>query len=119
VVLEKMDRTTSNPRQVDISLSRGVEITWEDGHASRYELKYLRERCPCATCRAEPQAHPEPPNPLQMYKPAPKLTNAETVGRYAIRLFWADGHSSGLYSFDYLRESCPCSECRKTVASDK
>ena len=54
-----------------------------------------------------------------MYKAAPKLTNVETVGRYAVRLFWADGHSTGLYSFDYLREICPCAECKKTVTSDE
>ena len=114
-----MSRVNTNPKQVDISLSRGVEITWGDGHASRYQLDYLRDRCPCATCRALPQAAPEPPNPLPLYKPAPRLTNAESVGRYAIRLYWADGHSTGLYSFDYLREICPCAECQKTVTSDQ
>jgi DUF971 family protein len=111
-----MTPASSNPRQVDISLSRGVEITWDDGHSSEYALAYLRERCPCATCRAEPQVQ-EAPNPLQMYKPAPRLTNAEATGRYAIRLFWADGHSSGLYSYDYLREICPCEECSKAAKS--
>jgi DUF971 family protein len=113
-----MTAAHSNPRQVDISLSRGVEITWDDGHTSKYALAYLREKCPCATCRAETQVE-QPPNPLPMYKPAPRLTNAETVGHYAIRLFWADGHSSGLYAFDYLREICPCEECRKTVTRDR
>ena len=54
-----------------------------------------------------------------MYKPAARLTNVETVGRYAVRLFWADGHSTGLYSFDYLREICSCPECRQAVKSDE
>ena len=109
-----MTRPSTNPKKVDISLSRGVEIVWEDGHVSHYALDYLRRRCPCATCRAAPQAAiAEPANPFPMYKPAPKLTNVETVGRYAVRLFWADGHSTGLYSFDYLREICPCAECKK------
>ena len=114
-----MERANSNPRHVDISLSRGVEIAWTDGHASLYPLDYLRRNCPCATCRAGAQSPPEPPNPFPMYKPAPRLTNAESVGRYAVRLFWSDGHSTGLYSFDYLREICPCPECRKPVNSDE
>ena len=107
-----MSRPSTNPKKVDISLSRGVEIAWDDGHASQYALDYLRRRCPCATCRAAPQADAEPASPFPMYKPAPRLTNVETVGRYAVRLFWADGHSTGLYSFDYLREICPCPECK-------
>ena len=114
-----MERANSNPRHVDISLSRGVEITWADGHASKYPLDYLRRKCPCAVCTAAVEAPPEPPNPFPMYKPALRLTNAETVGRYAVRLFWSDGHSSGLYSFDYLREICPCPLCRNTVTSDQ
>ena len=108
-----MPPPSTNPKKVDISLSRGVEIAWDDGHASQYALDYLRRRCPCAICRAGTQTAPEPPTPFSLYKPAPKLTNAETVGRYAVRLFWADGHSTGLYSFDYLREICPCPECQK------
>ena len=109
-----MSRPSTNPKKVDISLSRGVEIAWDDGHASQYALDYLRRRCPCATCRAAPQADAEPASPFPMYKPAARLTNVETVGRYAVRLFWADGHSTGLYSFDYLREICPCPECKNS-----
>jgi len=49
-----------------------------------------------------------------MYKPGARLTNAEAVGRYAIRLLWADGHSTGIYSFDHLRDICPCADCQKS-----
>ena len=114
-----MTPPSTNPKKVDISLSRGVEIAWDDGHASQYALDYLRSHCPCAVCRAGTQAAPEPSSPFPLYKPAPRLTNVETVGRYAVRLFWADGHSTGLYSFDYLREICPCPECKKSVTSDE
>ena len=43
-----------------------------------------------------------------MYKPAPKMENVEPVGNYAIRIHWNDGHSSGIYSYDHLRQICPC-----------
>ena len=47
-----------------------------------------------------------------MYKPVLRLTSADTVGRYAVRFLWADGHTTGIYSFDHLREICPCPECK-------
>jgi DUF971 family protein len=33
------------------------------------------------------------------------------VGRYAIRFHWSDGHSTGIYTFEQLRELCPCPIC--------
>jgi DUF971 family protein len=40
-----------------------------------------------------------------------KPERAALVGRYAVQIFWTDSHSAGIYSFDYLREACPCAEC--------
>ena len=34
------------------------------------------------------------------------------VGRYAIQIAWSDLHSTGIYSFEYLRDCCPCDGCR-------
>ncbi len=39
---------------------------------------------------------------------------AELVGRYAVQIFWNDGHSTGIYTFDYLRSLCSCAECIAT-----
>ena len=110
----------SNPEHIAISKSKGVKIDWSDGHRSEYSLAYLRDECPCASCTG---AHGTPPqktnfsqqqpgaSPFQMYKPAPKMLNVEPVGSYAIRIAWNDGHNSGIYSYDHLREICPCAEC--------
>jgi DUF971 family protein len=38
------------------------------------------------------------------------------VGRYAIQFNWLDGHSSGIYSWEYLRRVCRCQECTFTDA---
>lgn len=46
-----------------------------------------------------------------MYKPALRMNSVEAVGSYAIRIYWNDGHNSGIYSFDHLRKICPCAEC--------
>lgn len=107
-----MATRNTDPKYVDISLSRGVKIVWADGHESQYSLEHLRRHCPCATCRATVESR-KPANPFPMFQPAARLTNAEAVGRYAVRLFWADGHNTGIYSFDHLRDICPCPECSK------
>lgn len=39
------------------------------------------------------------------------LEAVEAVGSYALQFFWSDGHSTGIYSWDWLRAACPCSEC--------
>lgn len=105
-----MAASNTDPKRVDISLSQGITIAWGDGHESRYALDYLRRNCPCASCRAPAQS-PEPPSPFPMYKPAARLTGAVPVGRYAVQLLWADGHNTGIYSFDHLRDICPCPQC--------
>lgn len=111
----------SNPASVDISKSSGVTIEWADGHQSRYELQYLRDRCPCAMCgRAEKKsAAPQLSNPLPLYKARARIQDVEQVGHYALRFFWNDGHSTGIYSYDHLRAICPCEECKKAVKSDE
>jgi DUF971 family protein len=107
---------SSDPEHIAISRSTGVKIDWRDGHHSEYSLAYLRDSCPCASCTG---AHGTPPqktqlstNPFEMYKPALKMASAEPVGNYAVRIAWNDGHNSGIFSFDYLREICPCEVCR-------
>ncbi len=105
-----MTRNNTDPARINISLSQGVDITWGDGHESHYPLEHLRRNCPCASCRTK-QDTSQTPAPLPMFQPTARLTNAEAVGRYAVRLLWTDGHNTGLYSFDHLREICPCTEC--------
>ncbi len=108
----------ANPEHIAISKSKGVKIDWADGHRSEYTLAYLRDECPCATCTGahgtEPQksSYSKPAaSPFQMYKPALKMLAVEPIGSYAFRIDWNDGHNSGIYSYDRLREICPCPEC--------
>lgn len=83
-------------------------IEWKDGHRSDFSLDRLRRDCPCATCRTERAANAE--NPLRILKVNPtdvRVTHAELVGHYAIRFFWSDGHSSGIFDFRFLRRLAP------------
>ena len=41
---------TLNREHIAISKSKGIKIDWKDGHHSDYDLGYLRDECPCATC---------------------------------------------------------------------
>jgi DUF971 family protein len=87
-------------------------IEWADGHHSSYSYPYLRDRCPCATCLDSEPAPSWESGPLPMFGSGPlKPENAELVGRYALQIYWSDGHSTGIYTFDYLRELCPCADC--------
>ena len=99
-----------------------MDVTWADGHASHYEFAYLREECPCATCsdarekkaslgEAAPVFLSSPA--LPMFKPKPRAQAATQVGSYAIQISFTDGHSTGIYSYDHLRNICPCAECAK------
>ncbi len=112
---------STDPKSVDVRLTAGtgMEIEWKDGHRSSYSFQFLRDACPCALCNEEREkAGREPgqpataaPGALPMFKAVAKPTQAEGVGRYAIRFTWNDGHEHGIYGWDYLREVCPCAEC--------
>ena len=113
---------STDPANIDISKSQGIAIVWSDGHKSSYELGYLRDHCPCATCTnahgtSKPQAGTVSSNVFVMYKERPKMQDVEMVGRYAVRILWNDGHNTGIYSYMHLREICPCAECLAAKAA--
>jgi DUF971 family protein len=112
----------TDPKSVKVNLTTGtgVDIEWKDGHVSHYGFVYLRDACPCAMCNEErdksgrkPGARAKlAPGMLPMFKAAAKPLSAEGIGKYAIRFAWNDDHDLGIYSWKYLREVCPCEECR-------
>jgi DUF971 family protein len=119
-------RIALTPEKVRVLLTegKGLEIDWVDGHKSAWSFAWLREACPCATCveeRAQEGRKPGQPKPrsaaiLPMYAPPPKPASAHAVGRYAIQFNWLDGHSGGIYSWEYLRRVCQCRECTFAAA---
>ncbi|HVB56477.1 MAG TPA: DUF971 domain-containing protein [Candidatus Acidoferrales bacterium] len=102
--------------KVYLTTGEGVEITWSDGHASRYTFPYLRDNCPCAMCndeREKKEKSGKSPDAFPMFKPRATAKSAKTVGNYAIHIEYSDGHSTGIYSFGHLREICPCDACQR------
>lgn len=97
------------PEPVEVAQEREreiVRIKWSDGVTTEYTLAGLRGWCPCAGC----QGHGGQRRFVSSGNP--RLQRVEAVGRYAIRFCWADGHETGMYSFDYLRELAEADECR-------
>jgi DUF971 family protein len=76
-------------------------VKWKGGTTSEIDWKTLRDHCPCAECA---ELH-GPADPLRL-KIAPNyhLEGVEYVGNYAVQPTWGDGHSSGLFTWSYLRE---------------
>ena len=106
--------------KVNVTTGTGMEIEWNDGHFSAYSFPFLRDACPCALCNEEREKDGrQPGDPLKpvagalpMFKAAARPTEVKPVGKYAISFTWNDGHQHGIYSWQYLREHCPCQECK-------
>jgi DUF971 family protein len=97
------------PKLVKRVSPQQTDITWNDGHFSSYPSWYLREKCTCAACVDEHTGerkikHGNIPSTIERMAVAP-------IGNYALNFRFSDNHDTGIYSFDYLRELCPCSEC--------
>lgn len=104
------------PRKIKKTSTNELGIEWDDGHRGKHTLQTLRKYCPCASCKMEIEAN-EGTVMLPILKPGHnELRSIDTVGSYAIQLTWADGHRTGIYTFDYLRQICECNECKRTTA---
>jgi len=81
-----------------------LAIQWNDGTESYLDLQFLRRACPCAACGGEPDVLGNILRPNVSYADNSfDLVEFGIVGGYAIQPRWADGHSTGIYSFQYLR----------------
>lgn len=87
-----------------------VEIQWEEtGHTARYPARDLRLACRCASCQEEMSGRPLL-NPATV--PAGvRALDLKLVGGYAVHFSWSDGHSTGIYPWEYLLAICPCPPC--------
>src|ERR1700716_2714644 len=81
-----------------------LAVHWNDGEESYFALETLRRACPCAACGGEPDVLGNISRPAVTYTDESfRLAGFDLVGGYALQPRWADGHSTGIYSFTYLR----------------
>jgi DUF971 family protein len=99
---------SEQPTKLELADPGRLRITWSDGQVREYAVRELRDKCPCATCREKRNA-PAPPATM-----LPILTAAEAaplsiaamkpVGRYAYGIDFSDGHDTGIFTLESLRE---------------
>lgn len=98
------------PRHLHLDRERGLDVEWSDGRRCHYPLAWLRRMSPSADARElrrEIESNPLTVLPSGGDSGPLRAESIEPVGTYAIRLRFSDGHASGIYSWQYLREIEP------------
>ena len=96
-----LDKATPQPTEIKLhQKSRTLEIAFADGSLFNLPCEFLRVYSPSAEVRG----HGPGQEVLQTGKIDAEITGVEPVGTYAVNLAFADGHNSGIYSWDYLYE---------------
>jgi DUF971 family protein len=79
--------------------------TWPDGFVANILLSDLRQACPCAFCTGEEIMGQKVFIGIKTFTPGMnELTALTVVGNYAVQASWADGHSTGIYTWQTLRQ---------------
>ncbi len=85
-----------------------LAVVWSDGLEAYLPLSTVRRLCPCAACAGERdllgRVHKPPSRPLTAE--SFRVAGTAPVGGYAVQVYWADGHSDGLYPYAVLRAWC-------------
>ena len=93
--------TTPHPTEIRLDASRRLlKVTFDDGSLFELPSEYLR----VYSRSAEVKGHGPGEGILQMGKDKVKITDVESIGNYAVRLIFDDGHNTGLYTFQFLYE---------------
>jgi len=84
-------------------------IAWSDGELRQYLVSQLRSECPCATCRERRSGDQQKPGTeLPVLSPQEarplRIAAMRPVGNYAYNIEFSDGHNSGIFTFEFLRE---------------
>lgn len=103
------------PEKIERAGDNGLLIQWSDRVRTSYTARQLRDGCPCATCREKQRAkEKEQTEAAGRPRLLPVLTAAELkpltilrmvpLGNYAYNVAFSDGHDSGIYTFELLRQ---------------
>jgi DUF971 family protein len=95
------------PARIKLQKDELLHVEWSDGRVDQWTIAQLRGKCPCAMCKENRQEQKK--NRLAVisgnsFDGQLIVTSAKPVGNYAIHLTFSDGHDTGIFSFQYLRE---------------
>ena len=100
----------AEPRPTNLEVAEGTKlrITWSDGVVREITFAELRNACPCASCLEQRKATPQPTGGLQVISMAEaqplKIQAMNPVGNYAYNIEFSDGHDTGIFTLEFLRE---------------
>ena len=86
--------------------SRVLDLAFGDDERCRLTAEFLRVHSPSAEVRG----HGRGQEVLQIGKEDVGIDRIEPVGNYAVRLYFDDGHDTGLYSWQELQRFCEHNE---------
>jgi DUF971 family protein len=90
---------TPTPQDLTVhGQSKVLEIAFSDGTRYRIPFELMRVYSPSA----EVQGHGPGQEVLQTGKRDVDIVDLASVGNYAVQPTFSDGHSSGIFSWDYL-----------------
>jgi DUF971 family protein len=96
------------PTKLELAADSRLRITWSDGQVREYAVRELRDNCPCATCREKRSAPPPPATVLPILSAAEaaplRIIGMTPVGHYAYNIDFSDGHNTGIFTLESLRE---------------
>lgn len=89
------------PVQIKIKEKKLI-VKWNDDSESAIKLANLRRNCPCALCASQREEEGSKYIPIYFDEQL-AVSNIQVVGNYALGISWKDGHNTGIYTFDQLK----------------
>lgn len=93
------------PEKIDRISETVLSIEWDNGEKTLGFTKTLRQHCPCAICQ-EAREKKDLLVVLSSDQQHIELTDWRFVGNYAVALIWSDGHDTGIYTYEFLKQLC-------------
>ena len=100
---------TATPKHLDLERERGLRVDWNDSTTVFYPVAFLRRMSPSADSIAAKEEQENNPLAILPSTGSGPLTikEIELVGNYAVRFVFSDGHTAGIYSWEYLQSLQP------------
>ena len=91
-----------SPLKISVVDKSVLNVVWDDNKSTEIKLANLRRKCPCAICNAEKSEKSSKYIPIFTLDQL-TVDKIIIVGSYAIGITWKDGHNTGIYDYNYLR----------------